>query len=135
MWLIEGCEESGSYDLPAYMDALAPEIGQPDLVVCLDAECGNYDQLWLTTSLRGAVGGLLTVQVLTEGVHSGVPPHRVRETGDGLHCAPTRCERAPVGSGLAALLQQTVAFAAGTPELCGQELHLVTENPTGVGQC
>ena len=69
--LIEGCEESGSYDLPFYMDALADEIGTPDLVVCLDAECGNYDQLWLTTSLRGMLPGTLNVQVLTEGVHSG----------------------------------------------------------------
>ena len=69
--LIEGCEESGSYDLPAYMDALADEIGTPDLVICLDAECGNYDQLWLTTSLRGMLPGTLSVQVLTEGVHSG----------------------------------------------------------------
>ena len=69
--LIEGCEESGSYDLPFYVDALADEIGTPDLVVCLDAECGNYDQLWLTTSLRGMLPGTLAVQVLTEGVHSG----------------------------------------------------------------
>jgi len=69
--LIEGCEESGSYDLPYYMEALADEIGTPDLVVCLDAECGNYDQLWLTTSLRGMLPGTLNVQVLTEGVHSG----------------------------------------------------------------
>ena len=69
--LIEGCEESGSYDLPFYMDALADEIGTPDLVVCLDAECGNYEQLWLTTSLRGMLPGTLNVQVLTEGVHSG----------------------------------------------------------------
>ena len=69
--LIEGCEESGSFDLPFYMDALAGEIGTPDVVVCLDAECGNYDQLWLTTSLRGMLPGTLTVQVLKEGVHSG----------------------------------------------------------------
>ena len=69
--LIEGSEESGSIDLPAYMETLAEEIGTPDLVVCLDAECGNYEQLWLTTSLRGMVAGTLRVQVLTEGVHSG----------------------------------------------------------------
>ena len=69
--LIEGCEESGSYDLPAYMEALAEEIGEPDLVICLDAECGDYDRLWLTTSLRGILSGTLTVRVLTEGVHSG----------------------------------------------------------------
>lgn len=68
---IEACEESGSYDLPAYIDHLSPRIGTPDLVVCLDSGCGNYDQLWLTTSLRGIAMGNLTVRVLTEGVHSG----------------------------------------------------------------
>ena len=69
--LIEGSEESGSMDLPAYMDALAGRLGAPDLVICLDSGCGNYDQLWGTTSLRGLVNGVLTVEVLTEGVHSG----------------------------------------------------------------
>ena len=69
--LIEACEESGSYDLPAYVDHLADRIGQPSLVVCLDSGCGNYDQLWCTTSLRGLAGGNLTVKVLEEGVHSG----------------------------------------------------------------
>jgi acetylornithine deacetylase/succinyl-diaminopimelate desuccinylase-like protein len=69
--MIEACEESGSYDLPYYVDHLAARIGNPSLVVCLDSGCGNYDQLWLTTSLRGMTGGELTVQVLEEGVHSG----------------------------------------------------------------
>jgi acetylornithine deacetylase/succinyl-diaminopimelate desuccinylase-like protein len=69
--LIEACEESGSYDLPFYVEHLAARIGKPSLVVCLDSGCGNYDQLWLTTSLRGLMGGVLTVKVLEEGVHSG----------------------------------------------------------------
>jgi len=69
--LIEACEESGSYDLPAYVDHLADRIGKPSLVVCLDSGCGNYDQLWCTTSLRGMAGGNFTVKVLAEGVHSG----------------------------------------------------------------
>ena len=69
--LIEACEESGSYDLPYYVDHLAQRIGSPSLVVCLDSGCGNYDQLWLTTSLRGLVSGELKIRVLTEGVHSG----------------------------------------------------------------
>ena len=69
--LIEGCEESGSFDLPYYIDLLKDRIGSPDLVVCLDAECGNYDQLWCTTSLRGNLTGSLRAEVLTEGVHSG----------------------------------------------------------------
>ncbi|HJU27124.1 MAG TPA: M20 family metallopeptidase [Rhodanobacteraceae bacterium] len=69
--MIEACEESGSYDLPYYVDHLAARIGSPSLVVCLDSGCGNYEQLWLTTSLRGMTGGNLRVEVLSEGVHSG----------------------------------------------------------------
>ena len=69
--LIEGCEESGSFDLPFYIEHLGDRLGTPSLVVCLDAECGNYDQLWCTTSLRGNLTGSLSVEVLTEGVHSG----------------------------------------------------------------
>jgi acetylornithine deacetylase/succinyl-diaminopimelate desuccinylase-like protein len=69
--LIESCEESGSFDLPAYLDVLKPRLGDVALVVCLDSGAGNYDQLWLTTSLRGMVSGVLKVEILTEGVHSG----------------------------------------------------------------
>ena len=69
--LIECCEESGSVDLPAYIDLLGDRIGTPSLVICLDSGCGNYEQLWMTTSLRGSIVGNLTVEVLTEGVHSG----------------------------------------------------------------
>jgi len=69
--LIETCEESGSYDLLPYVDALRTRLGQVGLVICLDSGAGNYDQLWLTTSLRGMASGTLKVQILTEGVHSG----------------------------------------------------------------
>ncbi len=69
--MIEACEESGSYDLPFYIDHLTARIGKPSLVIALDSGCANYDQLWCTTSLRGLAGGTLTVEVLTEGVHSG----------------------------------------------------------------
>jgi acetylornithine deacetylase/succinyl-diaminopimelate desuccinylase-like protein len=70
--LIEACEESGSTDLPAHLTALGDAIGDPSLVVCLDAECGNYSQVWCTTSLRGNLVGTLRVRVLSEGVHSGM---------------------------------------------------------------
>ena len=83
--LIEGSEESGSVDLPAYVAHLADRLGSPDLVVCLDAECGNYDQFWLTTSLRGNLTGTLSVDVLTEGVHSGM--------GTGIAASPMRILR------------------------------------------
>lgn len=69
--LIETCEESGSYDLLPYVDALRPRLGDVGLVICLDSGAGNYDQLWLTTSLRGMASGTLKVEILTEGVHSG----------------------------------------------------------------
>ncbi len=69
--IIEACEESGSYDLPHYIDHLQERIGTPSLVVCLDSGAGNYDQLWLTVSLRGMAAGTLRADVLREGVHSG----------------------------------------------------------------
>jgi acetylornithine deacetylase/succinyl-diaminopimelate desuccinylase-like protein len=69
--LIEAGEESGSPDLPAYIEDLAERIGRPTLIVCLDSGCGNYEQLWSTTSLRGVAGGVLRVEILDEGVHSG----------------------------------------------------------------
>ena len=69
--MIEFSEESGSIDLPAYVDHFADLIGHPSMVVCLDSGAGNYEQLWSTTNLRGMIGGTLRVDVLTEGVHSG----------------------------------------------------------------
>jgi acetylornithine deacetylase/succinyl-diaminopimelate desuccinylase-like protein len=69
--LIESCEESGSFDLPFYLDKLRSRLGDVSLVVCLDSGAGNYDQLWLTSSLRGNITGTLKVEILTEGIHSG----------------------------------------------------------------
>jgi len=70
--IVEACEESGSKDLPFYIEKLAPRIGTPSLVICLDSGCGNYEQMWLTTSLRGLIVGTLEVKILTEAVHSGM---------------------------------------------------------------
>jgi acetylornithine deacetylase/succinyl-diaminopimelate desuccinylase-like protein len=70
--LIECSEESGSYDLPHYINAHAARLGTPTLVICLDSGCGNYEQLWSTTSLRGLTTLNLRVEVLREGVHSGL---------------------------------------------------------------
>ena len=70
--IIEACEESGSYDLPYYIEQLKERIGTPALVICLDSGAGNYEQLWMTTSLRGNVVGELSVELISEGVHSGL---------------------------------------------------------------
>lgn len=69
--LIEACEESSSEDLPFYFDLLADRLGSPSLVVALDSMCGDYDQLWTTSSLRGQVAGTLNVRVLQAAIHSG----------------------------------------------------------------
>ena len=78
--IIEACEESGSYDLPFYIEALKERIGKPSLVICLDSGAGNYEQLWMTTSLRGNIVGELAVELLTEGVHSGSASGIVADT-------------------------------------------------------
>lgn len=74
--IIEACEESGSTDLPFYLTQLKEHIGNPNLVICLDTGCGNYEQMWSSTSLRGIVAGKLTIETLTNGIHSG--------TGSGI---------------------------------------------------
>ncbi|KAG5495133.1 hypothetical protein JKF63_02186 [Porcisia hertigi] len=78
--VIEACEESGSFDLDYYMKRCKERIGTVDLMVCLDSGCLNYNQVWLTTSLRGLTGGVLNVQMLTEGMHSGVAGGVVPDT-------------------------------------------------------
>ncbi|MEP7026946.1 MAG: M20/M25/M40 family metallo-hydrolase, partial [Actinomycetota bacterium] len=70
--LLETGEESGSPDLPAYMEHLAGRLGDVTLVVCLDGGGGNYERLWLTTSLRGIVQATVTVRVLDAPQHSGL---------------------------------------------------------------
>ena len=70
--MLEACEESGSIDLPYYLDNYKHKITAPDLLICLDSGCGDYKRLWLTTSLRGMLSGNLKIQVLSEGVHSGI---------------------------------------------------------------
>lgn len=83
--LIEASEESGSSDLPAYIEHLTERIGPVNFIVCLDSGAGNYEQLWATTSLRGIVVGSLHVNILSEGVHSG--------SGSGIFASSFRIAR------------------------------------------
>ena len=69
--LIETCEESGSRDLNYYLEALRDRIGTPSLVVCLDSGCGDYERMWITTSLRGTIVGELEAKILSQSIHSG----------------------------------------------------------------
>ena len=125
--VIEACEESGSPDLPFYIDHLAQRIGTPDLVVCLDSGCGNYEQLWLTTSLRGMVMGNLTVRVLTEGVHSGAASGIVPSSFRILRQLLSRIEDEATGEmKLPALFvevpQDRIAQAKAAAQILGDEV-------------
>nr|MDP2190494.1 M20 family metallopeptidase [Rhodoferax sp.] len=126
--LIETCEESGSYDLLPYIDALGSRLGEVALVVCLDSGAGNYDQLWLTSSLRGMASGVLKVEILTEGVHSGdasglVPSSfrimrqvldRLEDSATGRLLPPSfHCEVPP----------DRLAQAQATAAILGDEVH------------
>jgi acetylornithine deacetylase/succinyl-diaminopimelate desuccinylase-like protein len=70
--LLETGEESGSPDLPEYLELLAERFGDVSLVVCLDSGTGDYERMWLTTSLRGMVQTTVTTRVLHSGLHSGI---------------------------------------------------------------
>src|SRR5215813_2320221 len=96
--VIEACEESGSGDLPYYIDAWKERIGSPSLVICLDSGCGSYDQLWVTSSLRGLATGTLTVSILTEGVHSGAASGIVPSTFRVLRQLLSRLEDEKTGA-------------------------------------
>jgi acetylornithine deacetylase/succinyl-diaminopimelate desuccinylase-like protein len=126
--LIETCEESGSYDLLPYIDALRTRLGDVGLVVCLDSGAGNYDQLWLTTSLRGMASGVLKVEVLTEGVHSGDASGVVPSSFRILRQVLDRLEDSKTGR----LLPQSfhcevpaerMAQAQATAAILGEELY------------
>ncbi|MEY2952462.1 MAG: hypothetical protein RLZZ401_549 [Pseudomonadota bacterium] len=126
--LIETCEESGSYDLLPYLDALRPRLGDVGLVVCLDSGAGNYDQLWLTTSLRGMASGTLKVEVLTEGVHSGDASGLVPSSFRIMRQVLDRLEDSATGRLLPASFHCTVpadrlAQAQATAAILGDEIH------------
>jgi acetylornithine deacetylase/succinyl-diaminopimelate desuccinylase-like protein len=106
--LIEASEESGSPDLPAYVEALADRIGTPSLVICLDSGCIDYDRLWVTTSLRGLVSGTLTVDIVTAGLHSGDVGGMVPSTFRIARMLLDRVEDATTGDILLAELNVTI---------------------------
>jgi acetylornithine deacetylase/succinyl-diaminopimelate desuccinylase-like protein len=124
--LIEASEESGSPDLPAYVDALADRIGTPDLVIALDSGCLDYDRMWVTTSLRGLSHIDLTVEMLTEGVHSGGAGGVVADTFRIARALLSRIEDESTGALLlpechAEIPAQRIAEAHATAEQIGED--------------
>jgi acetylornithine deacetylase/succinyl-diaminopimelate desuccinylase-like protein len=126
--VIEACEESGSGDLPYYIDALKDRIGTPSLVICLDSGCGNYEQLWVTSSLRGLATGTLTVSTLTEGVHSGAASGIVPSTFRILRQLLSRLEDEKTGEILPRELygeipNERLRQAAATAQVLGATVY------------
>jgi acetylornithine deacetylase/succinyl-diaminopimelate desuccinylase-like protein len=126
--LIESCEESGSYDLLPYIDALKTRMGDVALVVCLDSGAGNYDQLWLTNSLRGMASGVLKVEILTEGVHSGDASGLVPSSFRIMRQVLDRLEDSATGRLLPASFHcevpaERLAQAQATAAILGDEIY------------
>ncbi len=126
--LFETDEESGSGDLLPYVDALRERLGEVGLVICLDSGAGNYDQLWLTTSLRGMAAGVLKVEVLTEGIHSGDASGLVPSSFRILRHVLDRLEDSATGRLLPASFHcevpaERVAQARATAAILGDEIH------------
>ena len=126
--LIEACEESGSGDLPFYIEALAARIGIPSLVICLDSGAGDYERLWCTTSLRGLVSGTLSVQVLKEGVHSGDAGGIIASSFRIIRHLLGRLEEASTGTILPAVFyeaipQQRQEQARRAAQILGDEVY------------
>jgi acetylornithine deacetylase/succinyl-diaminopimelate desuccinylase-like protein len=126
--VIEACEESGSPDLPFYVDHLAARIGEPSLVICLDSGCGDYERLWLTTSLRGMASGSLTIRVLDEGVHSGDASGVVPSSYRILRQLLSRLEDEKTGEILSKALhveipEQRIAQAKDAARILGDSLY------------
>ena len=126
--LIEASEESGSPDLPAHLDALGDRLGSPSLVVALDSWCGDWDRLWITTSLRGLVDMVVEVRVLDEGVHSGSAGGVVPSSFHILRRLLSRIEDESTGALLPASCTSTSRprlrqIAATAPELGDVAAH------------
>ena len=126
--LVETCEESGSYDLLPYIDTLRERLGEVGLVICLDSGAGNYDQLWLTNSLRGMASGVLKVEVLTEGVHSGDASGLVPSSFRILRHVLDRLEDSATGRLLPAQFHcavpaERLAQAKATAAILGDEIY------------
>ncbi|MCW8927078.1 MAG: M20/M25/M40 family metallo-hydrolase, partial [Xanthomonadales bacterium] len=119
--IIEACEESGSYDLPFYIEHLKERIGEPSLVICLDSGAGNYEQLWLTVSLRGMAAGTLRADILKEGVHSGYASGVVPSSFRVLRQLMNRLEDADTGQVLPGYMH------ADIPEQRLRQVHAMAD--------
>ncbi len=130
--LIEAAEESGSPDLDHYVTRLSPSIGNVGLIICLDSGTHNYEQMWVTTSLRGVLGVTLRVEVLRHGVHSGSASGIVPSSFRGIRAILDKLEDKESGKVLVPELhvpipQYRIDEAKKCAEILGR--HVVEEFP------
>ena len=117
---IEADEETDSADLPYYFKKFEDRIGEPEIIACLDSGCGNYEQLWMTNSLRGVMNVNLRVDVIEQGKHSGDVGGMVPSSFRILRSLLERFENANTGD---------IAdfFKVSIPPIRYQELHQVSQ--------
>lgn len=77
---IENEEESGSPNLIELLKMAKDSIGEPDALFCMDSGAFDYEQLWVTSSLRGIAIVDAKVEIGCAGYHSGETGGIVPET-------------------------------------------------------
>ena len=71
MVTIEGSEEGEIDDLLFYMQKYKAELGNPDLVICLDSIANNTQSMFVTSTLRGILNFDVKVTTGKSNMHSG----------------------------------------------------------------
>src|SRR5690606_33662588 len=136
--LIAARDDGSTYALPNTLEPLAPRLGTPSLVICLDSGAGNYEQLWITTSLRGMAAGNLRIDILREGVHSGYASGIVPSSFRILRRLLDRLEDAETGRILPDALHAEIPAQrreqlAAVAALLGDEVHSAMPFVEGAG--
>ena len=104
--VLETEEESGSPNLLNLLALAKKQIGEADIVFCMDSGAFDYEKLWLTSALRGIACCNLTVEAGMQGYHSGelggiIPEtfrvarellNRIDDPKTGLCCDELNCE-------------------------------------------
>lgn len=95
--VLEAEEESGSPNLVQLLDIAKEAIGTPDAMFCLDSGAFDYNQLWITSSLRGICIVDMTVEVGQASYHSGEVGGIVPETFRVVRTLINRLDDAETG--------------------------------------
>jgi acetylornithine deacetylase/succinyl-diaminopimelate desuccinylase-like protein len=104
--VLETEEESGSPNLLELLALSKEAIGTPDIMFCMDSGAFNWDQLWMTSSLRGIICLDVQIDCAHGGYHSGevggiVPEtmrimrhllDRIDDSKTGMCCEALNCE-------------------------------------------